>query len=154
MALRFILGPVLMGVVLVVGVKAMDASPAASAPKAKPAQTASVAAAPLAGGLRNVMLQPGIQPGTTVQAPPATPSIGPQASYASLRSEPAAIASAPQAATNNVVPASAVKKVAKAETRGAAGCATYKSFNPVTQTYRSFDGAVRPCRSAITTAAN
>jgi hypothetical protein len=30
--------------------------------------------------------------------------------------------------------------------RGAAGCTRYKTYNPQTQTYRGYDGIVRPCR--------
>jgi hypothetical protein len=33
-----------------------------------------------------------------------------------------------------------------ARQRGAAGCTGFKSYNPATQTYRSYDGKVRDCR--------
>lgn len=37
------------------------------------------------------------------------------------------------------------KPRAAARQRGAAGCTSYKSYNPATQTYRSFDGKIREC---------
>ncbi len=30
--------------------------------------------------------------------------------------------------------------------RGSAGCTRYKTYNPETQTYRAYDGTIRPCR--------
>jgi outer membrane biosynthesis protein TonB len=94
-------------------------------------------------------------PTTIPEAAPPSPPAQPQ-TQATPRPEPAP---SPQAAPSPEMPADEETATvgttedeaapARPETRfprGSAGCTRYKTYNPQTQTYRGYDGIVRPCR--------
>lgn len=66
--------------------------------------------------------------------PPAPAPVDQPASTASTTEDPATDAPVD------------LKPRAAGRQRGAAGCTGYKSYNPATQTYRSYDGKIRECR--------
>ena len=55
--------------------------------------------------------------------------------------------SSSQTATGDAAAGSAVPAQAERRLKASAGCTRYKSYNAQTQTYRGYDGVVRPCRA-------
>jgi BA14K-like protein len=117
--------------------------------------------ASVAPKLRDVTVNPAPTTGPRVAAPAAVPKIDPPAGAAAPAASPAPApqdpqpgaapgAAAPvdeQTATVDPTEGDAVPGTAGTRfPRGSAGCTRYKTYDPETQTYRGYDGIVRPCR--------
>jgi cytoskeletal protein RodZ len=110
-------------------------------------------------------VEPVRPPVVAQQQPAALPAPVPSAPAL----QPVSVPAAPVAAVAAPTPAPVVPRVTQAERvsldpeiavdepqpeatprparqRGSAGCTSYKSYNPATQTYRSYDGKIKDCR--------
>ncbi len=96
---------------------------------------------------RDVRTQPTVSP--SGEPPPliVTPTIGPGGAQP-IDARPAAPATRPLLAREQETEPAEPDDVASptGAARGAAGCQNYKSYDPATQTYRSFDGKTRECK--------
>ncbi|GGH12558.1 hypothetical protein GCM10007036_10490 [Alsobacter metallidurans] len=148
MLARFLLTPAILAAMVVGGIQLLDAkTPKAAAPERKVASLEAIpsggaAQSPVRSGPRDVLAQPTASRSPD-QAAPATLS-QPQVNATAIQT------TAPAPTTVSVVPVSLPDKTTPARkpgaVAGAAGCTGYKSYSAATQTYRSFDGAVKPCR--------
>jgi hypothetical protein len=167
-AIRLLLGGALISGGLLYAAQSLQKPPASKEPvteKIGPALTTRQAPQPVR--------PPSPAPEPTVAAPPAGPApaaqAAPQARYStSFAADPAP--AAPAAQSQNPAPAAAPspddfgvmadeaqpdpgiaqgepkpQRAAGRGQRGAAGCTQFKSYNPATQTYRSFDGKIKEC---------
>lgn len=165
-AVRVLLGGALISGLLLYASQALQKSPnqtqqAATTEKIGPAMSQvrapAVAAVPQKA-------EPSRLPDAAQPQPAAVPAPVPQApALQPLSSAPApvaAVAAPPSSAAPRATPAEPVSldaeiavdepqaeaKPRTARQRGSAGCTSYKSYNPSTQTYRSFDGKIKDCR--------
>lgn len=150
MLARLLLTPAILAAMVVGGIQLLDAkTPRAAAPERK---VASLDAIPSGGATlspvrsvpRDVLVQPtsGRSPD---QVAPAT-LLPPQVTASPVQttsSAPTPISVVPVISPDKTAPARKLGAVA-----GAAGCTGYKSYSAATQTYRSFDGVIKPCREA------
>jgi len=112
--------------------------------------------------LRDVTVDPAPATVPKIAPPAAVPKIdtrAPTGAPAPVSAAPPPAPPQPQAAPSPEVPADEQAATAgptegdaapiRPGTRfpkGSAGCSGYKTYNPQTQTYRGYDGIVRPCR--------